>query len=170
VGPGNHVLDEGPDSPGQAANLGEEEPIVNIGTFCCELCKHGIVGSGGPKHSFNRIRQVAPMCPHRMAHWRHLANTTEPSVCGGDAALCQITLTTCLSLVRTVALAVIRLDYFILILVLTSALTAFLSELLTSSIARSAKRRLFTLFRADFDVFRPAGTTRCTYGSEIWRV
>ena len=29
------------------------------------------------------------------AHWRHLANTTEPSVCGGDAACCQITLTTC---------------------------------------------------------------------------
>ena len=31
------------------------------------------------------------------AHWRHLANTTEPSVCGGYAALCQITLTTCIS-------------------------------------------------------------------------
>jgi len=29
------------------------------------------------------------------ARWRHLANTAEPSVCGGDAALCQITLTTC---------------------------------------------------------------------------
>ena len=29
------------------------------------------------------------------AHWRHRANTTEPSVCGGDATLCQITLTTC---------------------------------------------------------------------------
>jgi len=28
-------------------------------------------------------------------HWRHLANTTEPSMCGGDAVLCQITLTTC---------------------------------------------------------------------------
>jgi len=28
-------------------------------------------------------------------HWCHLVNTTEPSVCGGDAALCQITLTTC---------------------------------------------------------------------------
>jgi len=27
--------------------------------------------------------------------WRQLANTTEPPVCGGDAALCQITLTTC---------------------------------------------------------------------------
>jgi len=29
------------------------------------------------------------------AHWRHLANTTEPSMCGSDAALCQIALTTC---------------------------------------------------------------------------
>jgi len=27
------------------------------------------------------------------ARWRHLANATEPSMCGGDAALCQITLT-----------------------------------------------------------------------------
>ena len=24
------------------------------------------------------------------AHWRHLANTTELYVCGGDAALCQL--------------------------------------------------------------------------------
>jgi len=31
------------------------------------------------------------------AHWRHLANTTEPSMCGVDAALQrQITLTTCI--------------------------------------------------------------------------
>jgi len=29
------------------------------------------------------------------AHWRHLANTTEQSVCDGDAVLCHITLTTC---------------------------------------------------------------------------
>jgi len=29
------------------------------------------------------------------AHWRHLPNTTAPSVRGGDAALCQITMTTC---------------------------------------------------------------------------
>jgi len=35
------------------------------------------------------------VCPNRKAHWRHLANTIEPSVCGGDAVLCQITLTTC---------------------------------------------------------------------------
>jgi len=28
------------------------------------------------------------------AHWRHSVNTTEPPVCGGDAALCHVTLTT----------------------------------------------------------------------------
>ena len=28
------------------------------------------------------------------AHWHNLANTIEPFMCGGDAALCQITLTT----------------------------------------------------------------------------
>jgi len=40
------------------------------------------------------------------AHSRHLANTTEWSVCGGDAALCQITLTTCLHCVSSCLLAV----------------------------------------------------------------
>jgi len=29
------------------------------------------------------------------ADWRHLKNTTKPSMFGGDAAVCQITLTTC---------------------------------------------------------------------------
>jgi len=29
------------------------------------------------------------------AHWRQLANTTQPPMCVGDAALCQVTLTTC---------------------------------------------------------------------------
>jgi len=46
-------------------------------------------------HSFNHIRQVAPMYPHRRAHWHYLMNTIQLSVCGGDAVLCQITLTTC---------------------------------------------------------------------------
>ena len=36
-----------------------------------------------------------PIVKYRGAHWRHLKNTTEPSMCGGDAVLCQITLTTC---------------------------------------------------------------------------
>jgi len=31
---------------------------------------------------------------HGGAHWRHLANTTELSMCSCDAAFCQITLTT----------------------------------------------------------------------------
>ena len=35
------------------------------------------------------------MCPHGRAHWRYLADITELFVCDGDAALCQITLTTC---------------------------------------------------------------------------
>jgi len=50
---------------------------------------------GRRKHKLNHIRHVAPICSHGRAHWRHVASTTEPSVCGGDAALRQITLTTC---------------------------------------------------------------------------
>ena len=48
------------------------------------------------KHKLNNIRQVAPKCRHGRAYWRHLANTIEPSACGGDdTVLCQITLTNC---------------------------------------------------------------------------
>jgi len=43
------------------------------------------------KDKFSRICQVASMCAHGRARWRHLANTIEPSVCCGDAALRQIT-------------------------------------------------------------------------------
>jgi len=65
---------------------------------CCVLCKtaepidlpFGLwTRVGRRKHKFNHIRQVAPMCPDGRAHWRQLANTIEPSVCGGDAVLCQ---------------------------------------------------------------------------------
>jgi len=41
-------------------------------------------------HKFNRIRQVAPMCPHRRTHCRHLANAIEPSVYGGDAPYAKL--------------------------------------------------------------------------------
>jgi len=47
---------------------------------------------GERKHRFNRICHVAPMCPHKRAHWCHVASTIEPSVCGGDAALCGLML------------------------------------------------------------------------------
>jgi len=45
-----------------------------------------------------RTRVGRSMC-YMGSHWRYLANTTEPSVCVGHAALCQIALTTCLFLV-----------------------------------------------------------------------
>jgi len=54
---------------------------------------HTLVGQR--KHKFNRVCQVSPMFPHGRAHLRNVANMTEPPVCCGDAALCQITLTTC---------------------------------------------------------------------------
>jgi len=38
------------------------------------------------------------------AHWHHLANMTEPSMCGGDAAFLSITLTTCLFCVELLVL------------------------------------------------------------------
>ena len=46
-----------------------------------------------PFGTWTRVVQKA--CTRGGAHWRHLANTFEPSVCDGDAALCQTTLTTC---------------------------------------------------------------------------
>jgi len=41
------------------------------------------VESGGSKKA--RIK--------RIARWRHVVNTIEPSVCGGESAFCQVTLT-----------------------------------------------------------------------------
>jgi len=45
---------------------------------------HSYSPVGANVHKFSRIR-------------RHLANTIEPSICCGDAALCQNTFSTCLS-------------------------------------------------------------------------
>ena len=42
------------------------------------------------------------------------------------------------------------------------------SLLFTGSIARSASRRYLIYSEADFEVFRPAGATRCTDEGEIW--
>jgi len=36
-------------------------------------------------HKFNRIRQVAPICPHGRTRCRHLWNNIEPPVYGDDA-------------------------------------------------------------------------------------
>jgi len=55
---------------------------------------------GRRNQKFNGIRQVVPMCPDERAHWRHLANAIKLSISGSDAALCHITLTTCLTPVK----------------------------------------------------------------------
>jgi len=59
-------------------------------------------GVGRRKHKFNHIHHVAPMCPPGRAHWHHLANMIELTICSGNAVLCQITLTTCYSYQWTV--------------------------------------------------------------------
>jgi len=87
---------------GQFSAIGA--PIV--GTFCHELCRNGWIEpidlpfglwtrAGRRKHKFNCICQVAPMFSRGRADWHHLANTIKSSLCGDDAALCQITLKTC---------------------------------------------------------------------------
>ena len=64
------------------------------------------------------------------AHWRHLKNTTEPSVCGGDAALCQITLTTCFDIIPLYNCSF--LHYFILEVSLLFYLGLILGSVLTT--------------------------------------
>jgi len=68
LGPGNHVLDGGPDIRLEGQFLGKEDPVVSIGTFCRELCKNGrsrtdrfavwIVDSGGPKQE--QVQSYSP--------------------------------------------------------------------------------------------------------------
>ena len=103
---GNHVLDGSPDPPWKGAILrGKGSPIEVLTAVSCANTFGLPFGLwtwvGRRKHEFTRIRQVAPMCTSSIvfarAHWRHLANMTESSIYCGDAALCQIILTTCLA-------------------------------------------------------------------------
>jgi len=59
------------------------------------LCRLGC-GLGGPKEA--QVQSYPPgdaNVPSRRAHWRHLTDTIEPSICGCDGALCQIILIIC---------------------------------------------------------------------------
>ena len=111
-GPKEACIRRGPDPPCEKAVTEERTYHVRHArrhcTMSCAKMAEPIdlpfglwTGVGGKKHKFNGIRQVASMCHHvmthwcGMAHWRQLANTIEPSVCGGDATLCQIALITC---------------------------------------------------------------------------
>ena len=111
VGPGNYVLDGVQILHGKGQFWGGKgRPIVK----CRDTLRSSerndwtdrdavwVVGSDGPYESCVRwgSRAAEERCHgnHLLAfyvwaaHWRHLANTTEASMCGGDAALCQITL------------------------------------------------------------------------------
>jgi len=105
-GPKQACIRWGPDPLCEGAIIrGKGHARACFTILCRELCKKmtepidlpfGLwILVGRRKHKFNRVRQVGPMFPRRRAHWRHLTNTIELSVCGGGAALCQITLTTC---------------------------------------------------------------------------
>jgi len=75
------------------------------GAFCCEVTALSTVSCAKTDEPikmwlgmWTRVglrEHVLDVC----AHWCHLTNMTEASMCGGDAALCQITLTTCCCLI-----------------------------------------------------------------------
>jgi len=111
---------------------------------CCELCKKAEpinlpfrlwTRLGQRQHKFSCICHVAPMCQRGRAHWHHVVNTIEPSICGGNVVICQ--------------------TYF--------------DRLLLAALHATQTCRYLIYSEADFEVFRPAGATRCTGGGEIWR-
>jgi len=53
-----------------------------------------VVDSGWTKGTTSSV-VFARWCQYALMGGHHLANTIEPYICGGDAGLCQITLTTC---------------------------------------------------------------------------
>jgi len=97
TGPGRHQLDRVQISPWDGAILGERVAYYKVYSLLpwavqkrlnWSICCLGLwTRVGLRKHRFNHIRQVAPMCPEWMAHWRHVENTIQPSVCCSDAVL-----------------------------------------------------------------------------------
>jgi len=96
VGSRNHVLDRGFRSHHAEQFLGERT--------CLGVPHDTLQWTWTVQESLNRSRYRYRLgCGLEWAEgsmyyiggtWRHLTNTTEPSMCSGDAALCQITLTT----------------------------------------------------------------------------
>jgi len=94
MGPKNDVLDGGADPPLEGAILGQRGAHCKVSAVSCAKTAESSHLPFGlwtlvhrRKHKFSLIRQLAPMCPHGRAYWHNLANTIEPSVCGGDAVL-----------------------------------------------------------------------------------
>jgi len=91
VGPRNHLLDGAqiPMHDGSVLRAKRGWPKI-----CPDMCNSQYTHSDSAGGRNGLV--CMPIGVYYMgAHWRHLVNTMEPSMCGGDAALCQITLTTC---------------------------------------------------------------------------
>jgi len=92
VGLRNHVLDGGFRYPmGRDSFKGFVVMYSNTAVSCAKMAEpidmlFGLWTRVGPGKHVLRWG----------THWRHMANTTEPSVCGGDASFCQIALITCI--------------------------------------------------------------------------
>jgi len=69
---------------------GEERPVIKY--MDSRSMPFGLWAQIGPWNHVGLLSEGA--------HWRHLLSTIEPSMCGGDAAFCQISLTTCYSTYR----------------------------------------------------------------------
>jgi len=95
MGPRSQVVDGGPDPACEGALIrGKDMPG--------HVRRHSAVSFAKTAELIDLtfglwtlVCQRKHRCPHGIAHWRNLANMIEPSICGGNAALCQVTLTTC---------------------------------------------------------------------------
>jgi len=88
VGTRNHVSHGGTEFPHTKGANGAHCEVYGIWTLWCQLCKNGwtdwhVVWQaelGGPR---NHVLDGG-------VHWGHVANTTEPSVCGSDVAYVKL--------------------------------------------------------------------------------
>jgi len=103
VGANNHVLDGDPDRPCKGPNLREKRgPVVKY-MDCLPPCAKTAAPIKMPFGIWTPVVSRKHVLDGG-AYWHNLANTTEPSMYGGDAALRQITSTTCLLLSRVASM------------------------------------------------------------------
>jgi len=95
VCPRNDVLDGSPDPPWEGATLkGERAAHFKIQGHSAVSCAKTAEPIATPFWIWTLVGPRKYVLGGN-AHWSHLENTTELSMCGSDAACCQITLITC---------------------------------------------------------------------------
>jgi len=113
----NHVLHCGQIPQCEWAILrGKGQPVVKY-RVSCELYKNDWT-------DWEAIWDVDSVgsneaCIRYGAHWRHLANMIEPSMCGGNAAFCQITLTTSFCESFIIILSTLHLEMYCIFFVMS---------------------------------------------------